>query len=75
MIYRGPGFLVIVRFGSTPTTLLRSASCLSFSVLLCVAGRAYTVYNLRSLNLHFFCVFRIESKIVHVGAEKIITLY
>ncbi len=43
MIYRGPGFLPIVLFGSSPTPFppLRSASCLSFSVFLCVAGRAY----------------------------------
>jgi hypothetical protein len=36
---------------------------------------SHTVNKLRSLNLHFSCMFRIESKIVHVGAEKIITLY
>ncbi len=32
MIFRGPGFLAVICFGSTPT---------SFSVFLCVAGRAY----------------------------------
>ncbi len=39
MIYRGPGFLSFVYFGSPPP--LPAASCLSFSVFLCVAGRAY----------------------------------
>ncbi len=34
-----------------------------------------TVKKLRSLNLLFSCVFRIGRKFVHVGAEKIITLY
>jgi hypothetical protein len=43
MIYRGPGFLAIEWFGSSPVPLplLQSASCLSFSVFLYVAGRAY----------------------------------
>ncbi len=45
MIYRGPGFLAVVWFGSTPTpfSLLLSATCLFFSVFLrlCVGGRAY----------------------------------
>ncbi len=40
MIYRRPGFLAVVDFGSSPTHL-SSASCLSFSFFLCVAGRAY----------------------------------
>jgi hypothetical protein len=35
----------------------------------------YTVKKLRSLNLLFSCVLRIGRKFVHVGAEKIITLY
>jgi hypothetical protein len=35
----------------------------------------YTVNKLRSLNLLFSCMFRIENKIVHVGMEKIDTLY
>ncbi len=35
----------------------------------------YTVKKLQSLNLLFSCVFRIGRKFVHVGAEKIITLY
>ncbi len=35
----------------------------------------YTVNKLRSLNLHFSSMFCIERKVVHVGAEKIITLY
>jgi hypothetical protein len=38
-IYRGPSFLAVVRFGSSPP--LPSASCPSFSVFLCVAGQAY----------------------------------
>ncbi len=40
-IYRGSGFLVVVWFGSTHLLPLPWASCLSFSVFLCVAGRAY----------------------------------
>ncbi len=32
MIYRRPGFLAVVWFGSTPFSLLPSAMCLSFSV-------------------------------------------
>ncbi len=39
MIYRGPGFLVVLWFDSSPT--LPSASYLSFSVFLCVISRAY----------------------------------
>jgi hypothetical protein len=35
----------------------------------------YTVKKLRSLNLLFSCLFHIGHKSVHVGAEKIITLY
>jgi hypothetical protein len=35
----------------------------------------YTVNKQRSLNLLFSSMFCIERKIVHVGAEKIITLY
>jgi hypothetical protein len=34
-----------------------------------------TVNKLRSLNLHFSSMFCIERKVVHVGAEKISTLY
>ena len=43
MSYRGPGFLPVVWFGSTPTPFphLPSASCLSFSVFLYVAGQIY----------------------------------
>jgi hypothetical protein len=43
MIYRGPGFLAVVWFGSTPTSFppLPSPTCFSFSVLLCVASPAY----------------------------------
>jgi len=44
MIYRGPGCLSVVWFGSslTPSPPLPWASCLSFSVFLCTAvGRAY----------------------------------
>jgi len=43
MIYRGQGFHAFVWFSSSPTPFppLPSASCLSFSVFLCVAGRAY----------------------------------
>jgi hypothetical protein len=40
MIYREPCFLAVVRFGSSPTPF-PSARCLSSSVFLCVAGRAY----------------------------------
>ncbi len=38
MIYRGRGFLTIVRFGSSLSPL-PSASCLSFSVFLCIAEK------------------------------------
>jgi hypothetical protein len=43
MMYRGTGFLAVVWFGSSPipSPLLPSASCLSFSIFLCVAVRAY----------------------------------
>ncbi len=42
MIYRGPGFLAVWSGSSpTPSPQLPSASCLSFSVLQFVAGRAY----------------------------------
>ncbi len=41
MYYRGPGFLVVVYFGSLSSPPLPSADCLSFSVFLCVALRAY----------------------------------
>ncbi len=43
MIYRGPGFLAVGWFGSSPTPSppMQSASCLSFSVFLYVAGEAY----------------------------------
>jgi hypothetical protein len=47
IIYRGPGFLVVVWFGSTPAPFLPpptpfpSATCLSCSVFLFVIGRAY----------------------------------
>jgi hypothetical protein len=34
-----------------------------------------TVIKLRGLNLHFSSMFCIECKVVHVGAEKIVTLY
>ncbi len=34
-----------------------------------------TVNKLRSLNLHFSSMFCIESKVVPVGTEKIITLH
>jgi hypothetical protein len=40
-----------------------------------VGRTACTVNKLRSLNLLFFSMFRIEHKIVHVGTEKIIKLY
>jgi hypothetical protein len=40
-----------------------------------IAMMVYTVNKLRSLNLHFSSMFSIERKIVHVGVEKIITLY
>ncbi len=44
MIYRGPGSLAVVWFGSSPAlspTPPPWAACLSFSVFLCLAGRAY----------------------------------
>ncbi len=43
MIYRGPGFLAVVWFGSTPIPYppLPSTICLFFSVFLCFADRAY----------------------------------
>ncbi len=43
MIYRWPGFLAVIRFGSVHNTspTLPSVICLSFSVFLCVAGPAY----------------------------------
>ncbi len=43
MISRGPGFLAVVWFGSSPTPFppLPSAKCRSFSVFLCVADRAH----------------------------------
>jgi hypothetical protein len=44
MIYRGPGFLAaVVWLGSLLTLFptLTSETCLSFSVFLCVTGRAY----------------------------------
>jgi hypothetical protein len=43
MIYRGLGFLAVEGFGSSPPPppSLPSASCISFSVLLCVVSRAY----------------------------------
>ncbi len=42
MIYRGPGFLAVIWFGSSPTDLphLPSASCPSFSVFLHVCRRS-----------------------------------
>ncbi len=42
-IYRGPSFLAVVWFGSTPAPFppLLSANCLTFSVFNCVAGPAY----------------------------------
>ncbi len=40
MVHRGPGFLAVVWYGSFTTTP-PSASCLSFSVLLYAASRAY----------------------------------
>jgi hypothetical protein len=43
MVYREPGFLALGWFGSSPTPFhpLPSASCLFFSVFLCVTGQAY----------------------------------
>ncbi len=43
MIYIWPGFLAVVWFGSTPTSSphFPTTSCLSFSVILCIAGRDY----------------------------------
>ncbi len=40
MIYSGPGFLIVIYFGSSPTPSphILSASCLSFSVFQCVTG-------------------------------------
>jgi hypothetical protein len=40
--YGGSGFLAVSRFGPFPSSFpLSKASCLSLSVFLCVAGRAY----------------------------------
>jgi hypothetical protein len=43
MIYRGPGFLAVLSVGPSPNPShpLQSASCLCFSVFLCVADRGY----------------------------------
>ncbi len=42
MFYKGPGFLTILLFVHAPLLHpLTSAKCLSFSVSVCVAGRAY----------------------------------
>ncbi len=44
MIYRGPGFLAVIWFGSFPTSSpspVSKASCLCLLVFLCVADRAY----------------------------------
>ncbi len=43
MIYREPSILAVIWFGSSPThsPSLTTASCLSFQVFLCVAGRIY----------------------------------
>ncbi len=41
MIYRGPGFLAVIRLLPRPFLRLMSASCLSYSVFLWDAGRAY----------------------------------
>ncbi len=40
-----------------------------------IKDNLYTINKLRSLNLHFSSMFCIERKVVHVGEEKIITLY
>jgi hypothetical protein len=40
-----------------------------------IAFVCFTVNKQQSLNLRFSGMFCIESKMVHVGAEKIITLY
>jgi hypothetical protein len=40
-----------------------------------MAPMGYTVIKLRSLNLLFSCMFRIERKIVLEGTEKIVTFY
>jgi hypothetical protein len=46
MIYRGPGFLAVVKFGAMPTPspppFLSAAICFSFSVFMCVAGWAWS---------------------------------
>jgi hypothetical protein len=41
MIYRRPGFLAVVWFGSSHSLL--SARCFSFSIILCVADRAHSL--------------------------------
>jgi hypothetical protein len=41
MIYRGPYFLSVIWIQAHPVPPFPSASCLSFSVILCVACRAY----------------------------------
>ncbi len=35
----------------------------------------FTVNKLQSLNLLFYCMFRIEHKIAHVGTGKVLRLY
>jgi hypothetical protein len=43
--YRGPGLLAVAWFGSSPNPFplsLSATSCLSFSVFLGIAGRAYS---------------------------------
>jgi hypothetical protein len=59
------------------TLLSYAAPYLSYAApYLCYAAPYLrTVNKLRSINLPYSSMFCIESKIVHVGAEKIITLY
>ncbi len=41
MTYRGPGFLAVVRFGSSPTSSVSLPIAICLSVFLCFVDRAY----------------------------------
>ena len=46
-----------------------------FSLEVAESATWLTVNKLRSVTLHFSSMFCIKHKVVHVGSEKIITLY
>ncbi len=58
-----------------PSMFLFSEKKPGYSSMFLLIGDGITVNKLQSLNLLFLCMFRIERKIVHVGTEKIVTLY